>query len=144
MYVKGFWATFHPLPSQQNILCLLHLLYSFIVIPASKGVEYIFLHSVLIISSTHWGWGVGVGGFLFLSNCKFDSSCTSCNSKGRKGGISTRTKRWKDWYLPSNLYWWATGEAIIFSDDKWRDVLKLLRDYKNAKSEPQIWTSFMF
>lgn len=35
----------------------------------------------------------------------------SCNSKGRKGGNRVKTKRWKDWYVPSNLHWWAAEDS---------------------------------
>lgn len=65
----------------------------------------------------------------------------SCNSKGRKGGNSMKTKRWKDWYIPSNLYWWAGGDSIILSENEemsWNSW-----DHKNAQLKPQIWTGYI-
>lgn len=85
----------------------------------------------------HWP-GLEEKGFLSPSAMSLFPAALSCNSKGRKGGNSMKTKRWKDWYrLPSNLHWWAGGDSIILSENE-----KMSRGSWGTTGRPQIWTEY--
>lgn len=70
--------------------------------------------------------GKGFPPFLSPSAMSLFPAALSCNSKGRKGGNSLKTKRWKDWYIPSNLHWWAGGgtQLLCLKIKRWAEALE--------------------